>query len=150
MGRVTRQLSGIDYDLVEYLVVALPDLAGVATAVPALRQLEAAGAVRILDWAVVERDAEGVTRVPSADVVAAVLHVDTFDPPSLLTERDVAVAAAMLPPGSHGLVVVAEDRWAEPLADGLSSVGGRIVAGERISRDRVEEALVRRRAAGST
>ncbi|MET0144015.1 MAG: DUF6325 family protein [Ilumatobacteraceae bacterium] len=148
MGEITRQLSGIDCDLVEYLVVALPDLEALATAVPAMCQLEGSGALRILDWVVVERDAEGVTQVPSVDLVAAVLHVDVFDPPSLLSDRDVAVAAEMLPPGSHGLVVVAEDRWAHPLADGLSSVGGRIIAGERIPRDRVEEALIRRNPAG--
>lgn len=144
MGGVTRELSGVDRDLVEYLVVALPDLDAVAAAVPAMLQLEVSGAVRILDWVVVGRDAAGLAQVPSLEVVAAALHVDAIDPPSLLSDHDVAVAADMLPPGSLGLVVVAEDRWARPLSDGLASVGGRIIAGERIPRERVEEALVRR------
>jgi hypothetical protein len=40
-----------------------------------------------------------------------------------------------------GLVIVAEDRWAVPLAAAASSVGGRIAAGERIPANRVERAL---------
>ena len=56
-----------------------------------------------------QRDADGTTRVPSVDLVAAALDVDSVDPPTLLSDHDVAVAADMLPPGAVGLVVVAED-----------------------------------------
>ena len=46
-----------------------------------------------------------------------------------------------LPPGSAGLVLVTEDRWAAPLDGAARAVGGRIVAGERISAHRFELAL---------
>jgi hypothetical protein len=59
----------------------------------------------------------------------------------LLSWRDIERAAAALRPGSAGVVVVTEDRWAEPLSTAARLVGGRIVAGDRIPPDRIEAAL---------
>jgi hypothetical protein len=60
---------------------------------------------------------------------------------SLLSENDIRLAALALPPGGAGLVLVAEDRWAAPLAEAARGVGGRIAAGERIPAHRVDRAL---------
>ena len=59
----------------------------------------------------------------------------------LLSEHDIRLAALALPPGSAGLVLVTEDRWAASLDGAARRVGGRIVAGERISAHRLERAL---------
>jgi hypothetical protein len=41
------------------------------------------------------------------------------------------------------VVLVAEDRWAVPLAAAAQALGGEVRAGERIARERVEAALRR-------
>ena len=61
----------------------------------------------------------------------------------LLSRHDVELVSLALQPGHCAVVLVAEDRWAEPLAAAAHAVGGEIRAGERISRHRVEAALAR-------
>ena len=62
----------------------------------------------------------------------------------LLSEQDVQVAGLALRPGTAGLVIVTEDRWAEPLSLAARGAGGRIVGGERIPPRRVTDALAER------
>ena len=51
-------------DLVEYFVVGVPDLESLGPIIPAIQQLSEAGTLRLLDWIVVERDADGTVRLP--------------------------------------------------------------------------------------
>ena len=59
----------------------------------------------------------------------------------LLSRHDLELVAATLDPGSAAIVLVAEDRWAEPLSRGAT--GPARFAGERIASGRVEAALAR-------
>jgi hypothetical protein len=59
----------------------------------------------------------------------------------MLSENDIALASRALPPGTVGIVLVTEDRWAAPLSAAARRAGGLIVAGERIPPSRVEEVL---------
>ena len=61
----------------------------------------------------------------------------------LLSRHDVELVSLALQPGHCAVVLVAEDRWAEPLATAAHAVGGEIRAGERISRHRSRPALAR-------
>jgi hypothetical protein len=137
-------------DLVEYFVVGVPDVASLAAVIPATRELARAGVLRLLDCVVVERDADGVVRIPElADAaVPSSLAELSLEGRGLLSEQDLALAGSVLPPGTAGLVVVTEDRWAEPLAAAMRRVGGRILAGERIPSARVADAMDSRRHQG--
>jgi hypothetical protein len=59
----------------------------------------------------------------------------------MLSDNDIALASHALRPGTTGIVLVTEDRWAAPLSAAARRVGGRIVAGERIPPSRVEQVL---------
>jgi hypothetical protein len=55
--------------------------------------------------------------------------------------HDIELAALAVQPNSVGLIVVTEDRWAQPLSKAAQGAGGRIVAGDRIPARRVEAML---------
>ena len=130
-------------DLVEYLVIQVPDLHSLSSVGPALVALTADSTIRILDLVAVTTDELGgvhevaLDSVPGlADLVPNVhLHHE------LLSSHDIRLAALALPSRSAGLVLVTEDRWAATLDGAARAVGGRIVAGERISARRFELAL---------
>ena len=123
----------VDTRLVEYALVALPRAAGVAPVLDAVADIVRAGAVRLLDSAVVALDDRGAVTI---DELAAddVERVGGSEPPGgmLLSRRDLELIAEAVPPGELGLVLMMEDRWAVPLAEAAERAGGRFLAGERI------------------
>jgi hypothetical protein len=135
---------GVRADLVEYLIVAVADRSGLASVGQALAGLVEAGTVRLLDLVVVSCDEDGLVAVEEIDAepALAALRAAPCDV-DLLSERDIELSSLAIPPGSVGVVVVTEDRWAEPLSTAASRAGGRIVAGDRIPPSRVEAALAR-------
>jgi hypothetical protein len=62
----------------------------------------------------------------------------------MLTDHDIALASIALRPGTAGILVVTEDRWAESLSAAAQRAGGQIIAGERIPPARVNQALADR------
>lgn len=130
-------------DLVEYLVIHVPDLSSLSSVGPALVALTVDSTIRILDLVAVTTDElggvheVGLDSVPGLRDIAPFVHLHH----QLLSAHDIRLAALALPPGSAGLVLVTEDRWAASLDGAARRVGGRIVAGERISARRFELAL---------
>jgi Family of unknown function (DUF6325) len=133
-------------DLVEYMVVVTPDAESLGALVPALAELVTDARIRILDLAVVVRDADGTVVVHEVETVSSLAGLRDVDGEvgGLLSEQDVEVAGLALQPGTAGLVIVTEDRWAEPLSLAARRAGGRIVGGERIPPRRVADALAER------
>ena len=129
-------------DLVQYLIVVVPDVPALEGVVGALNDLVDARTIKILDVVVVSRDADGLVSASELDAVMPdAASAVASSQPGILSEHDIDLAAFEVPPGSTGLVVVTEDRWAAPLSHAAACVGGRIVAGERIPARRVETAL---------
>jgi Family of unknown function (DUF6325) len=133
-------------DLVEYLVVVTPDVESLATLVPALADLVAGGRVQLLDLAVVVRDSDGAVTVHEVETIEILTGLRDIegDVGGLLSHQDIATAGHALPPGSAGLVILIESRWAEPLSDAARRAGGQIVGGERIPPRWVADALIQR------
>jgi Family of unknown function (DUF6325) len=134
---------GVATDLVQYVVVVAPDQDALATVVPALSELVQSGKIRILDLVVLVRDREDAVTVLELEAVeslAALQHVEG-EHGGMLSENDIALASHALRPGTAGIVLVTEDRWAAPLSVAARRAGGLIVAGERIPPSRVEQAL---------
>ncbi|WP_019136906.1 DUF6325 family protein [Cellulomonas massiliensis] len=135
--------SGVDLDVVEYLVVSLPDLTRVPDIAAALRSLVVADEIAILDLVVVSTSIDGVaTTTEPDDVPGLSALVDGSEVPRrLLSDDDVAMVGAALPAGATALVVVVEDRWAHALTQAARAAGGRVVGGERIPHRRIADSL---------
>jgi hypothetical protein len=133
-------------DLVEYLIVVAPDQGALVTVAPALVEMVESDTIRILDLVVLARERDGTVTVLEVDAVAGAAELARLDVMvgGMLTEHDVELAAMALRPGTAGIVLVTEDRWAEPLSAAARRAGGRIVAGDRIPPARVERVLADR------
>jgi hypothetical protein len=134
-------------DLVEYLVIAVPDIDSMAMLVPALADLVDAEAVTILDVIAVEKSAQGQCTVLEIESVASMAGLASVDGEvgGMLSEIDIELASHAVSPGMAAVVLVVEDRWAEGLSGAIRGAGGEIAAGERIPRARVEAAMAQRR-----
>lgn len=130
-------------DLVAYFVVDMPNWDSLAEVVPTLAQLAASGVMRILDVVVVQRDVSGAVSVFEPEAVESLSNVRDIEGVvgGLLSDGDVELASLAIRPGTVGVVVVTEDRWASPLAAAVRGAGGQIVAGERVPAHRVEAVL---------
>jgi hypothetical protein len=130
-------------DLVEYLIVTAPDRDALAEIVPALGDLVDAETIRILDLAVLVRDHDGAVAPADVDSIhgLAALVDRADDIGRMLSDHDLELASYALSRDRAALVLVTEDRWAEPLSAAARRAGGEIVAGERIPAKRVVAAL---------
>lgn len=132
----------IETDLVEYVVVTVPDRESLPALQAALRKLVDDGTIRVLDLVGLERETDGsLVRVAMATAARAAPDPVDDDATMLLTDHDVELAALALPPGMAGIVVLTEGRWAESLALEARRAGGQIVGGERIPSQRIDAAL---------
>ena len=135
--------EGVVTDLIEYFIIAVPDLDSLAVLAPALAELVQRAAIRILDLVVVVKDVAGsitALELDAVDTLAALRGLES-DVGGMLSDHDIALASVAVRPGSAGVIVVTEDRWAEPLSVAAQRAGGQIVAGERVPASRVESAL---------
>ena len=104
-----------DPDLVEYVVITVPDLSSSLAVAQALRSLVESSRIRILDLVAVVTDAHGGYAVTEPELVAALGDLGGVDGEvgGLLSDDDIALACRALPSGSSALILVAEDRWAQ-------------------------------------
>ncbi len=130
-------------DLVEYIVIVVPDLDSLDTVAPALAEMVNASTIRLLDLVVIGKSPDGEVDVLELEAVDSLRQLGELDGEvgGLLSEHDVELISLALSPGTAGVVVVTEDHWAEPLSIAARQAGGRILAGERIPPARVEAAL---------
>jgi hypothetical protein len=59
----------------------------------------------------------------------------------VLNDEDLELAAEALESDSSAALIVSEHRWAARVARAIRDAGGRIIAGERVPDDVVEQAL---------
>lgn len=130
-------------DLVQYVVVVVPNQGALATVVPAVAELVQTGEIRILDIVVLERDREGAVTVLEFEAVESMADLRDVEGEfgGMLSDNDIALASQALRPGTTGIVLVTEDRWAASLSAAARRAGGLIAAGERIPPSRVEQVL---------
>ena len=131
-----------DLDLVEYVVVAVPELSSTVGVAAALRELVESARIRILDLVGVVVGPDGRATAVEPEQLSGLAELGDVqgEVGGLLSEDDLALASSALAPGTSALIVVVEDRWAQLLAGAAREVGGRIVGGERIPRYRLEQA----------
>ena len=145
-ARTSDEPDAVAADLIEYLVVEVPDLGALSSLVPALAELVETARIRILDLVAFEKSADGSITALELDAVesmAALRNVDG-EVGRMLSEHDIELAALALRPRSAGIVLVTEGRWAQPLSVSAQRAGGQIIGGERIPAYRVESVLTDR------
>jgi len=130
-------------DLVEYFVVVVRDSEALEKLIPALVEVVHSSAIRILDLVAVATDSNGVARFLEMDSITNSEDLKLLDAPlgGLLSSHDIDLVSLALAPDSTAIILVAEDRWAEPLSAAARQSGGEVLGGERIPRSRVEAAL---------
>jgi hypothetical protein len=136
--------GSIATDLVEYLVLVVPGREGLSSIAPELVRTVDSSAIRILDLVVVSIRSDGTTDLVDTGSIPGMAGLQRSIGDSagvLLSGHDIELVAFALRPGDCAVILVAEDRWAEPLAAAARAAGGEIRAGERIARRRVEAAL---------
>jgi hypothetical protein len=73
--------------------------------------------------------------------VAELVDNDVVRIIGVLNDEDLELAAEALEPDSSAALIVWEHRWAARVAQAIRDAGGRIVAGERVPDEIVEQAL---------
>jgi Family of unknown function (DUF6325) len=130
---------------VEYVLIAFPGNRFKGEIVPAVAELVDNDIVRIIDVAFIKKDASGNTTMFEYDVLDDVLAFGFADVDGeaggVLNDEDLQLAAEGLEPDSSAALIVWEHRWAARVAQAIRDAGGRIIAGERIPDEVVEEAL---------
>ena len=129
-------------DLVEYVIVAVRDADSLSVVADALAGLVGASTIRILDLVVVVKDSDGAVTALEPESIPSLrdLPVTLGD---MLSEHDIQLASVAIDPDRAAVVLVTEDRWAEPLSVAARRAGGQIIAGERIPSSRVASVLAR-------
>ncbi len=130
-----------DPDLVEYLVLKTSGLSSSEAVAPVLRKFVETAQIRVLDLVGVQTDAFGGHRALEPESLPGLEGIRSRDGDvgGVLSDDDIALVCGALGPNATALILVAEDRWAQVLADAARVGGGRVVGGERITRRSIEQ-----------
>jgi uncharacterized protein DUF6325 len=135
------ELGPIDIVVIEYP----PDAPMTGEAVPIFLDLVDRGIIRVLDVLFVKQNEDGtVSGFEAADLDGDTIgDLKVFEGASsgLLGEDDAATVGEALAPGSAGVMIVYENRWAAPFAAAVRRNGGAVVANHRITVQELMDAI---------
>jgi hypothetical protein len=135
------ELGPIDIVVIEYPV----DAPMTGDAIPIFLDLVDRGIIRVLDVLFVRQNEDGtVSGFEATDLDADTLgDFKVFEGASsgLLGEDDVTAVGETLEPGSAGVMIVYENRWAAPFAAAVRRNGGVLVANQRITAQELMDAI---------
>jgi Family of unknown function (DUF6325) len=119
---------------IDYVVIEWPNRQPSGEATPLLLELVDRGIIRILDIALLAKDADGtVGALDFADLASDSGFGELVGATSgLLGQDDLDEAARALEPGTAAAILLFENRWAAPFARAVRQSGGQLVANGRI------------------
>jgi Family of unknown function (DUF6325) len=130
---------------VEYIAIAFPGNKFSGQIVPAIKELQDAGTIRVLDLVIISKDGDGnVTGIelseasPEQQAALAVLGIESRN---ILGQDDVEDIGAALDPNSTAGLMIWENVWAAKFAQSLRAADGILIANGRIPAPLVEEVL---------
>ena len=128
---------------VEYILIGFPGNNFHGEIAPALARLIDSGTVRIIDLVFISKDAEGDILTLEFDQLEELAPFAALEGEAggLVTEEDVAYAAAGLEPNSSALLILWEDTWATEFAQAVRHADGVVIEGARIPYELVEAAF---------
>lgn len=100
----------------------------------ALTDLMKSGVVRLLDFVMLAKSADGEVELLEIDADGASLGLESFEPiaAGLAGGEDIDALAEAIPPGQSAAVVVLELAYARELAQNLAAAGGQVPRSERV------------------
>jgi Family of unknown function (DUF6325) len=121
---------------VEFLIIGFEGNRFTGDITPALVDLVEMGTVRIIDLAVVSKDADGNATIfemqeLSPEIADAMIKL-TGEVSGLLSEADLLGVADDLAPNSTAAALLVEHIWATRFADAVRAANGELVLSERI------------------
>ena len=130
---------------VEYIAIAFPGNKFSGEIIPALKELQDSGTIRILDLVIISKDADGsvaaVEMSEASPEEAAALAVLGIEGRNLLGQEDFEDIGSALDPNSTAALMIWENVWAERFATSLRNADGILIANGRIPASIVEEVM---------
>jgi hypothetical protein len=130
---------------VEYIAIAFPGNKFSGKIIPALKELQDAGTIRILDLVIISKDGAGdVTAVELSEASpeeAAALAVLGIEGQNLLGEEDVEDIGGALDPNTTAALMIWENAWAAKFAQSLRDADGVLIANGRIPAAVIEDVM---------
>ena len=130
---------------VEYIAIAFPGNKFSGEIIPAIRELQDSGTIRVLDLVLITKDDEGnVASIelneasPETQATFAALGIENRN---LLGQEDFEDIGSALDPNSTAALMIWENVWAERFATSLRNADGILVANGRIPAALVEEIM---------
>lgn len=111
---------------------------------PAISELVEKGFIRLVDVALVMKDAEGETHILEMqeldEDVAEAVRTLAGEVRGLMSEADLLEVAESLDPSSTVAALLVEHLWATRFADAVRAAGGELLVSERIPGNLVDQA----------
>jgi Family of unknown function (DUF6325) len=130
---------------VEYIAIAFPGNKFSGEIIPAIKELQDSGTIRVLDLVIISKDADGnVTAIELSEASpeeAATLAVLGIQSKNLLGEEDIEEIGGALDPNSTAGLMIWENAWAAKFAESLRNADGILIANGRIPAPLIEEAM---------
>jgi hypothetical protein len=129
---------------VEYIIVGFPGNKFKGNILPALADLVENGTIRVLDLAVVKKDADGsVLAVEVEDLAGEEAEAFAFEKAigDLLNEEDLMYIGDLLEPDSTAAVLIWENLWARRFVETIREADGVLVDYDRIRHEVVQAAV---------
>ena len=130
---------------VEYIAIAFPGNKFSGEIIPAIRELQDSGTIRVLDLVLITKDDDGnVASIelneasPETQATFAALGIENRN---LLGQEDFEDIGSALDPNSTAALMIWENVWAAEFAKSLRNADGILVANGRIPAALVEEAM---------
>ena len=119
---------------IDYVVIEWPGTEPSGEAVPLMLDLVDRGIIRILDVALMAKDADGTVGSLDLGDLGPDSLFNALDGASsgLIGQDELDDAATALEPGSTAAILIWENRWAAPIAVAARRSGGQLVASGRI------------------
>jgi hypothetical protein len=130
---------------VEYIAIAFPGNKFSGEIIPAIKELQDSGTIRVLDLVIITKDAEGnVAAIELADASpeqGAALAALGVENKNLLGQEDFEDIGAALDPNSTAALMIWENVWAARFAKSLRAADGILIANGRIPAPLIEEIM---------
>jgi len=130
---------------VEYIAIAFPGNKFSGQIIPAIKELQDNGTIRVLDLVIITKDTEGnVAAIEMADLSPdqqATLSVLGIEGTNLLGQEDFEDIGSALDPNSTAALMIWENVWGARFAKSLRDAEGELIANGRIPVQLIEEAM---------
>jgi len=127
---------------IDFVLLEFPDQVPTGRAAAALGDLVDRQIIRLYDIVAIRKTVDGVVSlIEIADVDPNGFGLFAGGRSGLVDETDVAEAASAMEPGTVAVLLIYENRWAEPFVAAAREAGGQLIASARIPAQDLIEAL---------